>query len=59
MAKKEKKNTSYYECKRCDINSMTHRMCPCPRGGCEAVRLGHVETTTKLVLDKDNIKSAK
>lgn len=28
----------FYACPRCDINSGTKgRLCPCPRGGCEAI----------------------
>jgi hypothetical protein len=39
----------YYECPRCEINSLTEsRMCPCPRGGCEAVITGTITTTKTL-----------
>ena len=42
----------FYTCKRCEINTLTpNRMCPCPRGGCEAVAVGKVVSTSVLVLD--------
>jgi hypothetical protein len=39
----------YYECPRCKIDSLTEsRMCPCPRGGCEAIITGTITTTKTL-----------
>ena len=41
----------YWICDRCDINSDGERMCPCPRGSCEAELVGEVEivkTISKL-----------
>ena len=36
----------YFECKRCNISSETQgRLCPCPRGSCEAMLTGEVVTT--------------
>lgn len=42
----------YFECNRCNINTVTNgRMCPCPRGGCEAIKKGMVITTVEVKLD--------
>lgn len=39
----------YYTCGRCEINSLTEdRLCPCPRGGCEAIIAGTLTITTTL-----------
>jgi hypothetical protein len=39
----------YYECKRCNISSEHEtRMCPCPRGGCEAEVKGKKVTTIEI-----------
>ena len=44
----------YYVCDRCEINTETEdRMCPCPRGSCDAVRVGEVIKTKTIVLDAD------
>lgn len=44
------KNKDYFECERCEINSLTKgRMCPCPRGGCEAELKGKIVITTTLI----------
>lgn len=52
--KKEKaKEEDYYECKRCDKNSVKnpeYASCPCPRGSCEAEIVGKVITTTQIFL---------
>lgn len=43
------KKEPFYKCSRCNINSNTKdRMCPCPRGSCEAVCVGKVITTTTV-----------
>lgn len=43
------KQTDYYECKSCKINSTTKgRMCPCPRGGCDARITGTLIITKEL-----------
>lgn len=42
----------YWECPRCEINSQSNLMCPCPRGSCEAEVKGKVVITTELILDK-------
>ena len=50
---------NYYECPRCEINSLTEgRMCPCPRGGCEAVIAGTITKTITLdrTIDEDQAK---
>jgi len=49
---KEIKKEDYYECKRCDINSLGPRFCPCPRGGCEAEIVGVKITTVEVVINK-------
>jgi hypothetical protein len=42
----------YFECKLCNISSETKgRMCPCPRGGCEAEIVGKKLTITRIILD--------
>jgi hypothetical protein len=39
------KTIEVYECKSCEIDSLTEkRMCPCPRGGCDAVVIGKLQT---------------
>lgn len=40
-------NDLYY-CKDCDIDNMGNRMCPCPRGGCEAKIIGTVEVKQEI-----------
>ena len=41
-----------YECKRCDISSEhENRLCPCPRGGCEAEIVGKKLIITRIILD--------
>ena len=40
----------YWECKRCNINSLTlDRMVPCPRGSCEAKLAGEMVTTVTVI----------
>lgn len=49
----------YYECPRCEINSLDNTsMCPCPRGGCEAVIAGTLKTVKTLdrTLNEEQIK---
>jgi len=49
IIKKDRKYESYYECERCNITSETEgRMCPCPRGSCEAEAIGEKMTTIKI-----------
>lgn len=51
---KEIKVEDVYSCPRCEITSEDKRsMCPCPRGGCEAVVAGIKTITTKIILTKD------
>jgi hypothetical protein len=39
----------YWVCGRCNITSDTEqRMCPCPRGGCDAELVGEKETKTTI-----------
>lgn len=45
---------SYYVCSSCNITTLTpNRMCPCPRGGCEAEIKGKIKTETYLELDEN------
>ena len=44
-SKLKKKEDDYYICKRCKISSLDTQMCPCPRGGCEALISGTIITT--------------
>lgn len=59
MRKKiSKTEEDYYTCKRCEIDSLDDsRMCPCPRGGCEAkisrTVIKTVELDTKISLEQD------
>lgn len=49
------KEEEYWKCNRCRITSETKdRMCPCPRGGCEARLVGKIVTTTtkEIILTK-------
>ena len=42
--------TNYYKCERCKIDSDTEdRICPCPRGGCEAYLYGKKIITKQIV----------
>jgi hypothetical protein len=46
------KQEDYYICERCDITSLKEgKMCPCPRGSCEAKISGTV--TTRITLDRN------
>jgi hypothetical protein len=41
----KRKEEDYYTCSRCEVHSMTKgRVCPCPRGSCEAKISGTVIT---------------
>ena len=52
----ENKEEDYWECKSCNINSLTkNRIIPCPRGGCEAEVKGTL--TTVVTLEKIKEKS--
>ncbi len=45
------KKTDVYGCERCKITSETKdRMCPCPRGSCEANIIGKKIATTEVLL---------
>ena len=49
---KRTKTEGYYECPRCNINSLGRQMCPCPRGSCEAELVGKVVTIVEVILTK-------
>ena len=55
LVKKETvKKQDYYECSRCDKNSVKDHVfgsCPCPRGSCEAEIVGKVIVTTQIVMN--------
>ena len=52
MTSEESTTEDYWECGRCDITSEhPDRMCPCPRGGCEAEVVGAKITTILIVID--------
>lgn len=43
---KEIVKDDFYSCGRCNITSLTKdRMCPCPRGSCEAKIVGEITKT--------------
>lgn len=44
------KITALIACDRCKINNLGERMCPCPRGGCEAEVIGTITTEIKYKL---------
>ena len=46
------KEEDYWECDRCHINNLGERMCPCPRGGCEAEPIGVIVTSVRKKNDK-------
>lgn len=57
---KKTKTEDYWVCTSCDINSLGKRMCPCPRGSCEAEAVGKVVTTVEVFLnEKKNQKKKK
>jgi len=46
MSKVEFETEDVFGCKRCNISSLTSgRMCPCPRGSCEAEIIGKLKVT--------------
>ena len=48
------KETIVFGCIRCEITSETEgRMCPCPRGGCEAEIIGTKIPTKEIKLIKN------
>jgi len=50
---KKVKTELYLECPGCNINSLTKdRMCPCPRGECEAEVVGKIITTVEVVINE-------
>ena len=47
------KKEDIYGCESCEITSETKgRMCPCPRGGCEAEIIGEKIVTTEIIINK-------
>lgn len=53
LPKAIKGENDYWECERCQINTLTKdRMIPCPRGGCEAEVTGEIVTTVVLTKNK-------
>lgn len=49
----KRKEVDYWVCKRCKITSADKkRMCPCPRGGCEAECVGKLVKTKEVILNK-------
>ena len=54
---KKIKKDDYYECLSCKINSTTKdRMCPCPRGNCDARITGTLIITTIKQINTDLTK---
>lgn len=44
------KRKDYWECDRCEINSLKKdSMCPCPRGSCDAELVGVVVTKREII----------
>lgn len=55
MSEISKTSTEYYECTRCGISNLHKtRMCPCPRGGCEAEVKGRLETVVSIIREPQN-----
>lgn len=47
--KNKHETENYFECERCNINSLTKdRICPCPRGSCEAEIVGEITTIIEI-----------
>lgn len=42
----------YIYCERCEIDNTGERMCPCPRGGCEAEVMGTIKTTIEVTINE-------
>lgn len=42
----------YIYCKQCKIDNTGERMCPCPRGGCDAETIGKIKTTIEISINK-------
>jgi hypothetical protein len=57
MLELKRTEEDYFKCERCNIDSLGERMCPCPRGSCDAVLSGTVTTVVTLndVLTKEQI----
>lgn len=50
-------NHDYYVCDRCEITSETEgRMCPCPRGSCDAEKKGEVIIVKTIIMDNERGK---
>lgn len=43
-------NSKIFYCNRCEIDSLGSRMCPCPRGGCDAKVVGLKTVKTKTII---------
>lgn len=55
MKNKYSKREEDYYCNRCKIDSFTkNRICPCPRGSCDAKIRGKVVTTVEVIVDNKN-----
>ena len=50
------KRGDLWYCERCNITSLSERMCPCPRGGCEAEIIGKVKESREISITKNNNK---
>ena len=47
-----------YYCPSCKISTLTKsRMCPCPRGGCEAYLAGEITTVTTRSVNIFDVKN--
>lgn len=50
IPKNSREKADFFYCERCKISSDTERrMCPCPRGGCEARIVAKVITTKEYI----------
>ena len=50
LIKNDVKFETYWECGRCKITSETEdRLCPCPRGSCEAEAIGEKTIETEIL----------
>lgn len=61
VIKQKTKNTKeeVWVCERCGSSSLSSNWVPCPRGGCEAYKVGEktVQSITTLLVDPTNKKA--
>ena len=56
MIKEEQESRPYWYCSRCKIDNTGERMCPCPRGSCDAEVVGRITTTTVINVEDETLE---